>query len=104
VAAPAAKLTNVSAPVKAPPAASSAAPGWYVQVGSFSDAGKASTILGLLGNAGFKGEVTSVQTAAGATLYRVRLGRYDNEAAAKQTLALVSHQGYPTARVVHEGK
>ncbi|MCK9383603.1 MAG: SPOR domain-containing protein [Nevskia sp.] len=75
-----------------------------MQVGSFSDAGRAQTILGLLSNVGHKGEVSTVVTAQGQTLYRVRLGRYDNEAAARQALATVSHQGYPAARAVHEGK
>ncbi|GAC1626380.1 MAG: hypothetical protein NVS9B10_14230 [Nevskia sp.] len=90
------------APAKAA-ATSAAAAGWYVQIGSFSDAGKAETILSLLRKIGYKGEISkTVSASSGATLYRVRLGIFANEAAAKQAQDRVARQGYPQARVVSE--
>ena len=90
------------APLTLPPPTTTAA-AWYVQIGSFSDEGKATTILSLLRNIGYKGEVSKIVTGAGATLHRVRLGAYPSEAAAQQVQEKVVRQGYPQARVVDEG-
>lgn len=94
------------APVSAPAPAAIAPPpaaGWYVQIGSFSDAGKAQTILSLLQKVGYKGEISKIVSASGATLHRVRLGAFASEALAKQAQERVARQGYPQARVVSEG-
>jgi cell division septation protein DedD len=72
-----------------------------VQIGSFSDQDNARTILSLLQNAGYHGDSTPFD-AKGKTLYRVRLGPFANEAAARQAQDKVAHQGYPQARALSE--
>jgi len=92
------------APVASPsPVVSPQAAGWYVQLGSFSDPGKAETIISLLQKVGYKAESSKVINNAGVTLYRVRLGVFSTEAAARQAQEKVSKQGYPQSRVVSEG-
>lgn len=78
------------------------APGWYVQIGSFADAGNANTIIDLLKKLGYNGASTDV-VSGNASLHRVRLGPFQSEAAARQVQARVTHQGYPGAIVVSEG-
>ncbi len=91
------------APVASPsPVVSPQAAGWYVQLGSFSDPGKAETIISLLQKVGYKAESSKVINNAGVTLYRVRLGVFSTEAAARQAQEKVSKQGYPQSRVVSE--
>lgn len=77
---------------------------WYVQIGSFSDTGNAQTTLSLLQNIGYRGESAKIVNAAGATLYRVRLGPFPTETVARQAFDKVSRQGYPQARVLSEGR
>lgn len=78
------------------------APTWYVQIGSFSEQGTASTIASLIRKQGYRGEVSRVTGAKGKTLYRVRAGPYPSEVAARSAQARISTQGYPQARVVAE--
>ncbi|MDR3415633.1 MAG: SPOR domain-containing protein [Nevskia sp.] len=85
-----------------PTAASPALKAWYVQIGSYSDAGNAQTTLNLLHNIGYRGESRAVTSPTGATLYRVRLGPFTSEAAAQQAFDKVTHQGYPQARMLSE--
>lgn len=85
----------------APPAATEARL-WYVQIGSFAEQGNAQTTLSLLQNIGYRGSSEKISTAAGANLYRVRLGPFPSEAVARQAFDKVSHQGYPQARVLSE--
>ncbi len=77
-------------------------PLWYVQIGSFADAGNAQTTLSLLQNIGYHGETSKIVNAAKTTLYRVRLGPFPTEAAAQQAYGKVTRQGYPHARVLSE--
>lgn len=93
---------SVAKPPIEPPPASGAR--WFVQIGSFSDPDKATTVLGLLKGVGYQGEVTKIVNPTGAALHRVRLGAYASEAAARQVQEKVAHQGYPQARVVPEVK
>ena len=94
-------VSTPALPTLPPPTTTAAA--WYVQIGSFSDEGTATTILSLMRNIGYKGEVSKIVNDAGATLHRVRLGLYASEAAAQQVQEKVVRQGYPQARVVDEG-
>lgn len=85
------------------PADKPAVSGWYVQVGSYSDAGKASTIVSLLQKIGYRAESSKIVNAQGKTLHRVRLGPYPSEAAAKAAQDKVARQGYPQTRLAQEG-
>lgn len=78
------------------------APTWYVQIGSFSEQGTASTIASLIRKQGYRGEVSRITGAKGKTLHRVRAGPYPSEVAARSAQARISTQGYPQARVVAE--
>jgi rare lipoprotein A len=80
------------APRAAPPVA--AAPmerPYYIQVASFSDEGRARKLAGLAGG--------KVEKAG--TNWRVRMGPYDSEAAAKAALSQVVNKGYRDARIAH---
>ena len=85
------------------PAGKPAAAGWYVQIGSYSDAGKASTIVSLLQKIGYRAESSKIVNAQGKTLHRVRLGPYPSESAAKAAQLKVGKQGYPQTRLAQEG-
>lgn len=107
-AAPAASAPTVVArtvvPAPAAPAAATPATAWYVQIGSYADAGNAQTTLSLLQNIGYRGEAAKIVNAKGASLYRVRLGPFATEATARQALDKVTRQGYPQARVLSESR
>jgi cell division septation protein DedD len=75
---------------------------WYVQIGSISEQGTASTIASLIRKQGYRGEVSRITGAKGKTLHRVRAGPYPSEVAARSAQARISTQGYPQARVVAE--
>ena len=62
--------------------ASTPAPGWTVQVASFSKRGAAAPLVKRLGKAGFKAFIDPHQVG-GTTYYRVRVGPYRDEAKAK---------------------
>jgi len=87
-----------------PPAPKTAAPaaGWYVQVGSFSEAGSAQTIVTLLKKIGVSASVTRIKGVKGNPLNRVRAGPYASEAAAKSAHAKIAKNGYPQSRIVQE--
>lgn len=110
VAAPtaAAKPVPKTAPVKPEPkltervANAPPVPGWYVQVGSYSQLGSARTVVTLLGKLGLRMAMTRITGVKGQPLNRVRAGPYDSEAAARTALATVTKNGYPQARVVRE--
>jgi|GEM_PF-1238648 len=101
-----------SSPPTAPPPVSaivaSSAPSssdgkiWYVQIGSFADQNNAQTTLSLLQNIGYHGESSPITNAGGTRLYRVRLGPFPNEAAARASQDKIAHQGYPQSRAVAE--
>lgn len=84
-------------PISPPPAA-----GWYVQIGSFSDAGSAETIVTLLKKIGVSAAITRVTGVKGNPLNRVRAGPYAGEAAAKTAHAKIAKNGYPQSRIVQE--
>lgn len=88
------------APVKA--AATEASPGWYVQIGSFSDAGSAQTIVSLLKKLGVSAGITRIKGVKGNPLNRVRAGPYASESAAKAAHARIARNGYPQSRIVQE--
>lgn len=92
---PSSKLAE--AVVGAPPA-----PGWYVQVGSYSKPGSAQTVVTLLGKIGVQAGITPIKGVKGQALNRVRAGPFGTEAAARATQAKVARNGYPQSRVVHE--
>lgn len=77
-------------------------PGWYVQVGSYSQLGSAKTVVTLLGKLGLKMAMTRITGVKGQPLNRVRAGPYDSEAAARSALAKIASSGYPQARIVRE--
>lgn len=83
--------------VTAPPA-----PGWYVQVGSYSKLGSAQTVVTLLGKLGVKAAITPITGVKGQPLNRVRAGPYSSEAAARSAQAKVARNGYPQSRLVRE--
>lgn len=87
-------------PAPSPAPAAGEARQWYVQIGSFADQNNAQTTLSLLQNIGYHGESTRITSAAGANLYRVRLGPFADEATARLAFEKVVHQGYPQARVL----
>jgi cell division protein FtsN len=94
--------------VATPPIAAESRPAagtvWYVQIGSFAEAGNAQTTLSLLQNIGYRGESTRIASSAGKALFRVRLGPYPTEPVARQALDKVSRQGYPQARLAAEAR
>lgn len=91
---------------KAPPSPATKTPepaaGWYVQIGSFSAAGSAQTIVTLLKKIGVSASVTRIKGVKGNPLNRVRAGPYTSEAAAKAAHAKISKNGYPQSRIVQE--
>lgn len=87
---------------KAPAKAAEAAAGWYVQIGSFSDAGSAQTIVTLLKKLGVPAGITRIKGVKGNPLNRVRAGPYASEAAAKAAHARIAKNGYPQSRIVQE--
>lgn len=78
------------------------AAGWYVQVGSFSDAGSAQSIVMELRRAGITATVTRITGVKGNRLNRVRAGPYASEAAAKSAQAKIAKSGHAQARIVQE--
>lgn len=98
-AAPKPKLAE-SAPT--PTKEATPAAGWYVQIGSFSDAGSAETIVTLLKKLDVKAAITRINGAKGKPLNRVRAGPYGSEAAAKAAHDKIARNGYPQARIVQE--
>jgi cell division septation protein DedD len=101
---PAKPTAVITKPVESATASPKSANGplWYVQIGSFADAGNAQTTLSLLQNIGYHGETSKIVNAAKTTLYRVRLGPFPTKAAAQQVYGKVTRQGYPHARVLLE--
>lgn len=87
-----------AAAAKAPPASG----GWFVQIGSYSDAGNAETIASLVKPLGYRVDEARIVGSGGKTLYRVRLGAFASEAEARQAQQRVARQGYPQSRVVSE--
>lgn len=81
---------------------SKAAATWFVQIGSFAEAGTATTIVGLIGKKGHHGQISKIVGANGKTLHRVRAGPYPTEAAARSAQARLATQGYPQTRVLSE--
>lgn len=76
------------------------APGaWYLQIGSFESQSNARKVLQTLYGAGLPAVIHSV-TSGKKLWYRVRVGPYADEAAAKLGLEAVRKQGYPLAKVV----
>ncbi len=98
-AAPKAKLAESVLPL---PKEATPAAGWYVQIGSFSDAGSAETIVTLLKKLDVKATITRINGAKGKPLNRVRAGPYGSEAAAKAAHDKIARNGYPQARIVQE--
>ncbi len=96
------KLSESLAKPPRPAADNSIAGTWYVQIGSFSELGTATTIVSLIRKQGYRGEVSKISGAKGKTLHRVRAGPYPSEAAARSAQARIATQGYPQARVVSE--
>lgn len=78
------------------------AAGWYVQVGSFADAGSAQSIVMELKRVGITATVTRITGVKGNRLNRVRAGPYASEAAAKSAQAKIAKSGYAQARIVQE--
>lgn len=72
--------------------------GWFVQVASFGDQGRARTSLQQLYGRGLPAIIQSV-TVGNALMYRVRLGPFEGEARAREVLALVGTE-YRDARLV----
>lgn len=93
---------SLSPPVSVSAADSPDAKTWYVQIGSFADQNNAQTSLSLLQNIGYRGESSPITNASGNRLYRVRLGPFPNEAAARAAQEKIAHQGYPQSRAVAE--
>lgn len=77
-------------PVTKAPLATAAGPGFYVQVAALSNAARATALANDLGG--------SVQPSGG--LYRVRLGPFDNVAAANRARDGVVHRGYGGAQII----
>jgi DedD protein len=72
---------------------------WTVQVGSFSQADNAQSLLARLEAEGFKAFVSRVATDAG-TMHRVRVGPVAERAEADQLLTRLRGAGHDGARVV----
>lgn len=76
------------------------APGaWYLQIGSFESQSNARKVLQTLYGAGLPAVIHSV-TSGKKLWYRVRVGPYADESAARLGLEEVRKQGYPLAKVV----
>ena len=105
---PATPSPVTATPTVPPPAKPTSTPSpadariWYVQIGSFADQRNAQTTLSLLNGIGFRGESVAIAGTNGTSLYRVRLGPFPNEAAARQAQDKVAHQGYPQCRALSE--
>ncbi|MDP3295748.1 MAG: SPOR domain-containing protein [Nevskia sp.] len=93
--------TVLASPTKPVPADKPAA-GWYVQIGSFAEAGSATTIVSLIGKQGHRGQISKITGANGKTLHRIRAGPYPTEAAARSAQVWLATQGYRQTRVVSE--
>lgn len=89
-------------PKPAEPKSVPTAAGWYVQVGSFSDAGSAQDIVTRLQQVAIAATVTRITGVKGNRLNRVRAGPYASEAAAKSAQAKIAKNGYAQARIVQE--
>lgn len=72
---------------------------WYLQIGSFESQTNARNVLQKLYGAGLPTTIQSMSVDR-KLWYRVRVGPYADEAAARQALAVVRKQGYPLAKVV----
>jgi len=66
-------VQQASVPDTVPPAAAVPPPGWYVQVGSFSQQANAGSVLEKLDKAGYQAHVQQVSTAGGRN-FRVLVG------------------------------
>ena len=98
----AAALPTQPKPKPVEPKSVPTAAGWYVQVGSFSDAGSAQSIVMELKRIGISATVTRITGVKGNRLNRVRAGPYASEAAAKSAQAKIAKNGYAQARIVQE--
>ncbi len=75
----------------------------YVQVGAFATEARAHQIVeGLKGKAEHASAQVIPQKTATGQVYRVRLGPFDLDADANQTLQSVQASGYPAAMVIHD--
>jgi len=72
--------------------ASQQALGWVVQLGSFSDKNNALDLRNKVKAAGFNGFVDEITTAAGATLYRLRIGPLMEKSDAEATQIKIKNQ------------
>ena len=81
-------------PVAEPPPAPVNAPGWYVQLGSFSDAENARRLAARVGTFGFEADVSAYQSA-GRSLNRVRVGPADSRAEAEAVASSLGAHGFP---------
>ena len=72
--------------------ASQQALGWVVQLGSFSDKKNALDLRNKVKEAGFNGFVDEITTAAGATLYRLRIGPLMEKSDAEATQIKIKNQ------------
>jgi rare lipoprotein A len=71
----------------------------YVQVGAFGDPANAARLKSRLSGIG-RVEIASVPTVNGATLHKVRIGPFSDDAAAQAALDAARQSGYADARLV----
>ena len=83
------QLTLPSAPV-ASSGQSSGGVQYYLQAGAFQDAGQAQALKAELALLGLEAHIQTVETAAGATLERVRLGPYSDMSQVDSARALLT--------------
>lgn len=88
-------------PVKHEPAPdkAAAASAAFVQIGSYSDAGNAQSVLSELRKKGYRADVDQV-TVGGKSFHRVRVGPYSNRDAAGAAQKKLAAEGYKGSTVV----
>ena len=99
--APAAAPTAIRAPQGSAPSGGELG-SFQVQVAAMSDQGRAQQVVRDLAAKGYTASV-SPAAVGGRTLYRVRVGRFPSEDAARKAMTELRGAGFPEARLAAEG-
>jgi cell division septation protein DedD len=98
--APAAAPTAIRAPQASAPSGGESG-SFQVQVAAMSDQGRAQQVVRDLAAKGYTASV-SPAVVGGRTLYRVRVGRFPSEEAARKAMTELRGAGFPEARLAAE--
>lgn len=89
---PATPSTHAAAPAATPTTNPANVRGWAVQLGSFADEARARSLMQRLQSQGHNAYLVPLRRGDGKTLQRVRVGPYDQRAAADDALRQVGSQ------------